>query len=453
MKKILILGAGRTVIFLLKYLSEQSLELNWKIRVADISLAEALQKIQGYPNTSACEFDVQQIKQREKQIGEADIVISLLPARFHIEVAKTCIALKKHLITASYVSDEMRALDNEARRQGVLLLNECGLDPGIDHMTAMAALDMIRNEKGGTVNSFKSYTGGLMSPETDNNPWRYKFTWNPRNVVLAGKETAQFIRNGRYKYIPYHRLFTRLDPVNVEGYGEFESYPNRDSLKYRELYNLQNVDTMIRGTLRRPGFSEAWNIFVQLGLTDDSYLLEGLRNLTYRDFINTFLYFHPTKSVEDKLCEYLNLDPKGEIISKLKWLGIFEQTKINMDSASPAAVLQNLLELKWTLNPEDRDMIVMQHQVKYTIEDQIKEHRTSMVVTGDSPQETAMSKTVGWPLAIVTKLILNRTIEDCGVKVPVTPKYYRPVISELETLGSKIYRIANSLVPIQTHDQ
>ncbi len=435
MKRILILGAGRTTPSLIDYLAKRSSEMNWEVRVADISLSHAQQKTAGYPNTSTCAFDILQTEQSDSEISAADLVISLLPVRFHIQAALACLKFKKHLLTASYITAEMKALDQQAKDNKILLLNECGLDPGIDHMTAMAALDKIRIEYGGIVNSFISYTGGLVSPESDSNPWNYKFTWNPRNVVLAGKETAQFIRNGRYKYIPYHRVFTRIEPVEIEGYGSFEGYPNRDSLKYRELYGLQNVATMMRSTLRRPGFCAAWNILVQLGLTDDSYSLEGLKKLTHRDLMNTFLYFHPSRSVEYKLCEHLKLDLHGEIMQKLTWLGLFEKTPIEMDSASPAKVLQELLEKKWELQPNDKDMIVMQHQVGYSIGNQHKKLQSSLVVIGDDMQHTAMSKTVGWPLAIAAKLILTGELLDAGVKAPITPNYYRPIIKELETLG------------------
>ena len=374
----------------------------------------------------------------ESEVQHCNLVVSLLPVRFHILVAKACLKYRKHLLTASYVSDEMRELDAEAQHMGVLFLNECGLDPGIDHMTAMAALDYIREEHGGTIDSFISYTGGLIAPESDNNPWHYKFTWNPRNVVLAGRETAQFIRNGRYKYIPYHRLFTRLTSVHIKGFGDFEAYANRDSLKYRELYGLHDVQTMFRGTLRRPGFCQAWNILVQLGLTDDSYQLEGLDQMTYRDFVNTFLYYHPSKSVEDKLCEYMSIDPKGNIMDQLKWLGIFERNGIGLDCSTPAQVLQHVLEQKWRLDPQDRDIFVMQHQVGYKVSDGSGSLISSLVVIGENTEKTAMSKTVGWPLAIAAKLVLSNKIEDLGVKLPITAQYYKPILSELQKLGVNI---------------
>jgi len=437
MKKILVLGAGRTALSLIQYLARCTNPI-FEVRLADLSATAATEKAKAYHNVRGIQFDVMNPEQREDEIRNADLVISLLPVRFHVEMARTCLKYRKHMLTASYVSSDMKSLDQEARDRGVLLLNECGLDPGIDHMTAMAALDSIRFAKGGTIHSFMSYTGGLVAPESDDNPWHYKFTWNPRNVVLAGKETAQFISNGRYKYIPYHRLFTRLTSVQITGFGDFEGYANRDSLKYRELYGLNEVSTMIRGTLRRPGFCQAWNILVQLGLTDDSYNLEGLEQMTYRDFIDNFLYYHPTRSVEDKLCEYLGIDSKGEIMKQLQWLGLFDSTRIGLDQASPADVLQHLLEQKWKLKPEDRDMIVMQHQVGYQLAGNTQNLKTSLVVLGENTGQTAMSKTVGWPLAIATRLLLSGEIEDTGVKLPITPKYYQPIMQELRMLGVNI---------------
>jgi saccharopine dehydrogenase (NADP+, L-glutamate forming) len=437
MKKVLVLGAGRTAPSLIDYLANCT-SPQMEIRLGDISAQLAEEKAQMYSNVTGFQFDVMNEVQLESEVQHCSLVISLLPIKFHILVAKTCLKYRKHLLTASYVSAEMQDIDAEAQKMGVLFLNECGLDPGIDHMTAMAALDYIREEQGGTIDSFISYTGGLIAPESDNNPWHYKFTWNPRNVVLAGRETAQYIRNGRYKYIPYHRLFTRLTSVHIKGFGDFEAYANRDSLKYRERYGLHDVQTMFRGTLRRPGFCQAWNILVQLGLTDDSYQLEGLDQMTYRDFINTFLYYHPSKSVEDKLCEYMSIDPKGSIMHQLKWLGIFERNRIGLKCSSPAQVLQYVLEQKWRLEPQDRDMIVMQHQVGYQVGNRSGSLISSLVVIGENTEKTAMSKTVGWPLAIATKLILSNKIKDLGVRLPITAQYYQPILSELQKLGVNI---------------
>ena len=445
MKKVLILGAGRTASTLIDYLANSNRQLDLQLTVADSSLELAKNKVQGYSNTSAIGFDAMDNERLETEVAAAELVISMLPVAFHVSVAKACLKFKKNLITASYITDSMRALHDEALKNGVLLLNECGLDPGLDHMTAMSALDEIRLGRQGVVDTFISYTGGLVAEESDNNPWHYKFTWNPRNVVLAGKETAQFIRNGRYKYIPYHRVFTRLDEVKVTGHGVFEGYPNRDSLKYRELYGLQQVGTMLRGTLRRPGFCQAWNVLVQLGLTDDSYQLDCSSQMTYRDFINTFLYFHPDKSVEIKLCDYLLLDPQGDIMKKLKWLGIFERTPIGLEKASPADILQRLLEDRWRLEEREKDMIVMQHQIGYSIEKHHRRLTTSLVVIGENSRHTAMSKTVGWPLGIAAKLILTGDINESGVRLPVSPVYYGPIINELRSLGVEIFEEDYSL--------
>lgn len=437
MKKVLVLGAGRTAPSLVDYLAKCT-DPPLEIRLGDISEQLATQRASDYSNVIGFAFDVISENQLETEVQDSSLVVSLLPVKFHVVVAKVCLKFRKPLLTASYVSKEMRGLNAEAERKGVLLLNECGLDPGIDHMIAMAALDEIRKGQGGTIDSFISYTGGLIAPDSDNNPWHYKFTWNPRNVVLAGRETAQFIRNGRYKYIPYHRLFTRLTTVHIAGFGDFEGYANRDSLKYRELYGLQDVQTMFRGTLRRPGFCQGWNVLVQLGLTDDSYNLEGLDQMTYRDFINTFLYYHPSKTVEDKLCEYLSIAPNGSIMNQLKWLGIFEKQRIGLSQSSPAQVLQQLLEKKWSLAPKDQDMIVMQHQVGYKIGNKPGNLSSSLVVIGEHTDSTAMSKTVGWPLAIAAKLILSKQVNDLGVRLPVSAQYYKPILGELQQLGVRI---------------
>ena len=435
MKQILILGAGRSASSLIDYLLENAQEHQWQVVVADRSLELAQQKLKGHARGTALEFDLQQEKSSNEQIAQADLVISMLPARLHPKVAEICLAQGKHLLTASYVSSSMQEFHQEAESRGLLFLNECGLDPGLDHMTAMWALDRVRQLDDSHIHRFISYTGGLIAPESDDNPWNYKFTWNPRNVVLAGKETAQFIRNGRYKYIPYHRLFTRLEAIEVSGYGQFEGYANRDSLKYRSLYQLEKVQTIIRGTLRRPGFCEAWNVFVQLGLTDDSYELKDLKEMTFRDYINTFMYFHPHKSVEEKLCDYLKLEMGGEIMQKLKWLGIFDPKPVNLERGSPADVLQKLLESKWGLNPQDKDMIVMQHQIGYTLAGKEHSHSVSMVSKGDNTSQTAMSKTVGWPMGIAAKLIMKGEISHRGVQVPVSPQYYEPILKELKQLG------------------
>ena len=435
MKNIFVIGAGRSASSLIAYLLEHSTKENWKVTVGDISLDLAKQKIKNHPNATAIEFDINNETQRQSEISKSNIVVSMLPASMHIEVAKDCIKYKKHLTTASYVSKEMAELHTVAKDSGVILLNEIGLDPGIDHASAMKVIDSI-HQKGGMFTSFKSFCGGLVAPESNDNPWGYKFSWNPRNVILAGQGTAQYIENGEYKYIPYNRLFLQTDRVEVEGCGSFDGYANRDSLSYRKPYGLEYIPTMLRGTLRMPGYCKAWNVFVKLGLTDDSYKIEASDQLTYKQLVNAFLPAG-NKSVKDKLIEFMGADVNSEVISKIEWLGILEDRKIKVANASPAQVLQDLLEEKWKLNEADKDMIVMQHQFKYTLNNESRTILSSLIVKGDDQTYTAMAKTVGLPLAIATKLILQNKISLSGVVIPTVKEIYSPVLDELEAMGIK----------------
>jgi len=436
MKKILIIGAGLSSSSLIKYLLDRSAEFNWKVLVGDISEELAKKKVNGHSNGLGFMFDVNDAEQKERLVQEADIVVSMLPAYMHFTLAQTCVKYGKHMVTASYVSNEIKTLDQEAKQKGVLLLNEIGVDPGIDHMSAMQVIDRIR-EEGGEITEFESNTGGLVAPKYDNNPWNYKFTWNPRNVILAGQGASQFLHNGKYKYIPYHKLFERTERISISNLGEFEAYANRDSLKYREIYKLQNVDTMFRGTIRRPGFSRAWNVFVQLGATDDSYVYQDSENHTYRQFINSFTQYSATKSLEQKIAEYLKIDLESEIMYKIRWTGIFEDKKIGLKAASPAKILQHLLEQKWAMEPDDKDMIVMQHQFVYTKNNIRKKIYSSMVVYGEDQMHTAMSITVGTPLAIAVKMILTGKINITGVHMPIIKEIYEPILKELEDFKIK----------------
>ena len=434
MKKILVIGAGRSAVTLIKYLLDNSSANNWQVKVADFSIELADQAVGNHNNGKAIFFNVTDKKQRESEIENADIVISMLPASLHITVAKDCVRLGKNLVTASYVSSEIAELDEAAKKAGILLLNEIGLDPGIDHMSAMQVIDEIK-ENGGELTSFKSFCGGLVHPDYDNNPWNYKFTWNPRNVVLAGQGTAQYIENGDYKYIPYTSLFERTEYMEVLDAGEFEGYANRDSLSYRKSYGLDDIPTLFRGTLRRKGYSEAWNIFVQLGMTDDTYKLENSASITNREFINMFLSFDDALTVEEKLCKQFSLTTDSVIFQKIAWLSTFSENKVGIENASPAQILQKICEEKWTLGSEDKDMIVMQHQFEYVQNGEQKKLNSSLLVFGDDPRYTSMAKTVGLPVAISTKLILSGAIKSTGVKIPITKDIYVPVLKELEENG------------------
>ncbi len=434
MKKILVLGAGLSTNSLIEYLLNNSVSNDWKVTVGDLSLEVAKESINNHPNGRAIKFDVFDNSQREEEIKNADLVVSMLPARFHNLPAEDCIKFGKHLVTASYVSKEMESLDNLAKEKGLIFLNEVGLDPGIDHMSTMKVIEKLKAQ-GAEITSFKSFTGGLVAPKYDNNPWNYKFTWNPRNVVLAGQGTAKFIVNGQYKYVPYHKLFERTEKFNVLSYGEFEGYPNRDSLKYRGAYGLDNIPTMIRGTLRKTGYAKTWNILIQLGLTDDSFVMENTESLTYRDFTNSFLPYDPIKTVEQKLMDYVGLKEDSYEMYRLRWLGLFDKKVIGVKEFTPAQVLQKLLEEKWTLEPEDKDMIVMQHIFGYKLSGKEKTLKSSFVICGIDKVKTAMAITVGTPAAIAVKLILQGKIKLTGVQIPTVPEIYDLILDELKDYG------------------
>ena len=435
MKNILIIGAGKSSSYLIKYLLEKSNEEKLYLTIGDISIENATKLINNHKNAKAIIFDVFDKNQRENAIKNATIVVSMLPARFHIEVAKDCLKYGKNLVTASYVSPAMKALDKQVKAKELVFMNEIGVDPGLDHMSAMQVIDKIRN-KGGKMLLFESFTGGLVAPESDTNLWNYKFTWNPRNVVLAGQGgAAMFIQEGTYKYIPYHKLFRRTEFLKINN-QKFEAYANRDSLKYRETYGLKNIPTMYRGTIRRVGFSRAWNIFVQLGMTDDSYSIENSENMSYRDFVNLFLAYSPSDSVELKLRSYLKIDQDDVMWEKLLELDLFNPNKkIGIKNATPAKMLQKILEDSWTLQENDKDMIVMQHLFGYEKEGKKEQIESSLIVLGENQNYTAMSKTVGLPLAIATLKILNGEITKPGVQIPIAKEVYQPILKELKNHG------------------
>ncbi|QCW98585.1 saccharopine dehydrogenase [Aggregatimonas sangjinii] len=435
-RKILIVGAGKSTSYLIDYFLEKSTSENLHLTIGDLYPDAIASPIKNHDACTVVRLDVFEDEERKSAIKQSDIVVSMLPARMHMKVARDCIAFEKHLVTASYVSEEIKTLDEEAKKKGLVFMNEIGLDPGIDHMSAMQILDRIR-EKGGKILLFESFTGGLVAPESDDNLWNYKFTWNPRNVVLAGQGgAAKFLQEGTYKYIPYHKLFRRTEFFEIEGYGRFEGYANRDSLNYREAYGLEDVLTLYRGTMRRVGFSKAWNMLVELGMTDDTYVLENSKGMSYRDFTNSFLPYSPTDSVELKLRHYLNIDQDDIMWEKLVELNLFDSQKtITIENASPAQALQQILEASWTLKDNEKDMIVMYHKFGYELQGKKHQIDANMVVLGETRTHTAMAKTVGLPVAIATLLILKKKITTPGVQIPLQKEVYEPILRELQEYG------------------
>ncbi|NDV41757.1 saccharopine dehydrogenase family protein [Flagellimonas sediminis] len=435
-RTILVIGAGKSTSYLLDYLLKKSKEENLQIHIGDLKPELIPSEIAKHPNCTVFTLDIFNDEARKKAVEEASIVVSMLPASLHIKVAEDCLLFKKHLITASYISKELKALDGEVKKNGLVFMNEIGLDPGIDHMSAMEIIDRI-TDAGGKMLLFESFTGGLVAPASDTNLWHYKFTWNPRNVVLAGQGgAAKFIQEGTYKYIPYQKLFRRTEFLDIEGYGTFEAYANRDSLDYREAYGLQDVLTLYRGTIRRVGFSKAWQMFVILGMTDDSYVIENSEGMSFREYVNLFLPYSPTDSVELKLRHYLKIDQDDIMWGKLLELNLFDHTrKIPLKNASPAQMLQYILEESWTLQEDEKDMIVMYHKFGYELNGEKKQIDANMVVIGENRTYTAMSKTVGLPVAMATLQILNGKITTPGVQIPIRKEVYAPILSELKSYG------------------
>ena len=435
MKTILILGAGLSASSMIRYLLTHSEKENWKLRIVDRDIDRILNLVGGHKNAIALNFNATNSKERIPEIKAADIIISMLPARFHVEVAEDCIALHKNLITPSYISPEMKSLNGRAIDAGIVIMNEIGVDPGIDHMSAMKIIDKIKGD-GNTLTSFKSFCGGLVAEEHDDNPWRYKFTWNPRNVVLAGKGgTAMFMDNHEFKYIPYNRLFDRLDRITIPGYGKFVGYPNRDSLSYKNTYGLDDIATLYRGTLRRPNFCKGFNVFIELGMTDDSFEMADAHELSPRDFLNAFLPYISNLSVEDKFKYFLRED-RMYLYDQFEWLGIFDADKdFGFKGATPAQLLEKLMVRKMSLSKEDKDMLVMYHEFEYVQNGKNKKIVSSMINIGEDDVYTSMSNTVGLPIGIATKMILNGEIKSTGVTLPIQKEVYEPILNELEENG------------------
>ena len=431
MKKILIIGAGRSATSLIEYLLRLSSEHDWKVTVADVDVHLAEEKVAGHSNGTAMSFDIRNEEQRRFVVGQHDLVISMLPAFMHGDVARDCVEFGKHLATASYVSNDMRKLEGEAKKKNLLLLNECGLDPGLDHASAMKIIDEIK-EQGGEVHSFKSYCGGLVAPESNDNPWGYKFSWNPRNVVLAGQGTAQWLDNGTLKFIPYNRLFTQIDVIETAN-RKYDAYANRDSISYIDVYGLENIKTMLRGTLRQHGYCKAWDLFVKLGLTDDTSRITHANRLSYTSLLESFL---PSGhgDLKQGLKKMMGQDWDQEIETMMEYLELFDNKPITIAEGSPAQLLQVLLEEKWKLRSGDRDMIVMQHQFEYTVpgESGIKKLSSSLELVGQDDHHTAMALTVGLPLAITVKNFLSGDLDLAGVHIPIRKEIYIPMLRELE---------------------
>jgi saccharopine dehydrogenase-like NADP-dependent oxidoreductase len=434
MTNILIFGAGKSSSYLIKYLLDYSSKYFWQVTVADANLNAALEKIGSHNFGTACQLDIHEEVLRKRQIANANLVISLLPPALHIIVAKDCIELKKNLITASYVSEEIKALHADARNAGLLFMNELGLDPGIDHMSAMKIIDEVVR-LGADIYSFKSYCGGLVAPESDNNPWHYKISWNPRNVVHAGKSGAHYLLNGSEKEVDYADLFHHYDMVNVAGLGNLAAYPNRDSLNYKSFYGLDQVKTMLRATFRYEDYCKGWHTIVHLGLTADTSS-ELVPETTFHQWFMTATQSVPGNSALERISNITPKD-KAQVLDLMQWLGIFSDEAIGLQGTfSHADVLLKRLEEKWKMEEGDKDMVVMRHEFEYARKNIQTRLASTLIVTGEDKTYTAMAKTVGLPMAIFARFLLTGKIKNLlGVQIPIMKDVYKPVLKELAMHG------------------
>ena len=436
MKNIFVIGAGRTATALISYLLDKAGEHKWKITVGDFDFTLAEKKIGNSPNGRAIKFDAFNEQQRETEISDADIVISFLPPSLHETIALECLKQKTNMVTASYVTPGMMKLDEDVKRNGLLFLNEMGLDPGIDHMDVMHMKEKVDSE-GGEIISLKSFCGALISPESDDNPWHYKFTWSPMNVILAGQGNARYKENSEIKEVPYEKLFMNTEKIDVPGLGAFEAYPNRDSIPYIVKYGLNGVKDFYRGTLRRPGFCEAWSALIKIGLTNSERVWKNTRNLTISEWVKSSLPSSNGLPLEDEIASYLQISKNDEVFKKISWLDLFSNKKIDSGEAASSQILLNLLMDKWEFREGDRDMVVLRTEIIYKSNKGRKKISSTMIYKGTDQLNTAMTYTGGLPVGIAVKLIASEEIKEKGVVIPVYKDIYTPVLKELQEYGIK----------------
>ena len=441
MKQILVLGAGQSAPFLIARLLELAVQYDWHVTVADLDPALGAQRVAGHERGESIAFDVNDSDQRDRAIAAADVVINMLSPRFLDLVAWSCLSQGTPLLAVSYRTRAIRDMHEDAQRKGLLILTELGLDPGIDHMSAMELIERLRVE-GGTIRAFRSYGSGIPAPEAAaDNPMRYVVTWNPQNVVMSAENGAQYMEHDRIKCVPWHHVFHHTWHVDVDRVGRLEAYPNRDSLSYMQSFGLEHVHTMIRGTLRWPGWSETWARIVELGLPNEHLRIPRLRERSYREVLEMFLPLNLDEArdgvdLERRVARFLNISPTGRILDNLRWLGLFSGDTITDRGETAASMLTDLIGRKMNLSAGERDMVILLHQLEVEYPDRPAEHVTStMVHFGDPGGFTAMAKSVGLPVVIATKLLLTGAIDLAGAHLPVHPSVYTPSLRELAAEG------------------
>jgi len=428
MKNVLVLGAGLVAKPLVRYL----LDSGYNVKVASRTISKAEFLIENHPNGYAEQLNVEDKSRLKELIGETDIVISLLPYTHHVTVADICIQKKRDMVTTSYVSDKMQGLNTKAVKAGIIILNETGLDPGIDHMSAMKIIHRVK-DNGGKITSFCSYCGGLPAPEANTNPFGYKFSWSPKGVVLAAKNNAKYLKNGKAVFVPSEKLFDAYSVISIPEIGDFEAYPNRNSIPYIDKYEINGTETMFRGTLRNLGWCETWKKIVELGFLDEKTM--DLAGLSFKGFIGKLI--NKKSNIKKEIAEHLKTDENSDVMKKFEWLGLLSDEKLPVSQGSPLDVLVAQLLKKLQYKKGERDMVVLHHEFIAEFKKGKEKINSTLIDFGVPNGDSSMARTVGLPAAIATKLILEEKIDSKGVHIPTIPAIYEPILNELGKLGIK----------------
>ncbi len=424
MKKIILFGAGRSARHLVSFLVEGAVLGKWSVVVVDANVLHWLQEYGEMTHVNFVAGDATDGTFRQGLIAHSSLVISMLPAFMHAEVVRDCVNFHVHVFTPSYVSSEVNAMHEIALQEGVLVLNEMGVDPGIDHISAMEIIHRLKDQ-GAQITSFESYTGGLVAPASDDNLWGYKISWNPRNIILAGNSGhAMYREDNKLRMVPYYNLFDKVDTVLASDGVRYDAYANRNSVHYLELYGLENVQKLVRGTLRKQGYCSGWSFLVKNGFTNDDTKIPAGSFCTWYELSQSLLGIS------------FNINNVNtEIGAMLNEIGIFSEEPLLNSEQTCAQHLQQLLEKKWVLKEGDCDMIVMVHKFGYTLNGKNFMLNSSMVLEGDDEFKTAMSKTVGMPIAFAVERLFNGDFSSRGVQIPVTPEFYEPLLHDLRNIG------------------
>ena len=433
-KKILVLGAGLVSKPLVKYLMEPE---NFEVTVASRTVSKADALVEGHPRGISKQLDIDNAQALEEEVKKCDLAVSLLPAYRHLEVAKLCLKHGKHFFTTSYVKPEMRALDSQVREKDLIFMNELGVDPGIDHMSAMKIFDDVR-AKGGKITSFMSYCGGLPAPEANDNPWGYKFSWSPESVLLAGKNSFKIQRDGKIIEKPSAELFKENHLLDVPTLGKYTAYPNRDSIQYKDLYNLKDVKTIGRWTLRNKGWCDVMQHMHKTSLLDDKEM-KGIKGKTYAQFLSMCIGKGSEATIKKDLAVHLGINENHELIKWFDWLGLFGKEKIMLDGTSAIKVMADLMMKKMAYKDGERDMIILHHEflAEYPKAKEKEKITSTLIDFGIPHGDSSMSRTVGLPCAIAVKLFLQGKYKTKGVLIPVDRDVYMPILEELENQNIK----------------